>query len=72
MTLRNAPLSGRDGEICRADFGFGKTEIFLQEGLDTPQSERDLICPSGSRAPSRTDLEAVIARSQRVARMRAR
>jgi hypothetical protein len=36
MTLRNAPLSARDGESYRSDLGFGKTEIFLREGLDSP------------------------------------
>jgi hypothetical protein len=29
---------GRDGESYRSDLGFGKTEIFFQRGLDTPQS----------------------------------
>jgi hypothetical protein len=41
MTLRNAPLSGRDGGGYRSDLGraaskkFGKTEIFFARGLDS-------------------------------------
>jgi hypothetical protein len=36
VTMANAPLSGRDSDGYSGDFGFGKTEIFLRKGLDTP------------------------------------
>jgi hypothetical protein len=34
MTLRNAPLSGRDGRISASDLPDGASEIFLQKGMD--------------------------------------
>jgi hypothetical protein len=34
MTLRNAPLLGQDGGSCRDDLPDGRSEIFLQMGLD--------------------------------------
>jgi hypothetical protein len=37
--MANAPLSGRDGESYSFDLGFGKTEIFLQMGLDSQFTE---------------------------------
>jgi hypothetical protein len=60
--------------------GFGKTEIFLQKGLDNGQSERDLICPSGSHvaglmlsmASARTDKTVLFVRLARCPRCRQR
>jgi hypothetical protein len=45
--MANAPRAGRDGKRYRFDLGFGKTEIFLQMGLDRQKHETLLICPSG-------------------------
>jgi hypothetical protein len=42
------PSVGRDGGGYRFDLGFGKTEIFLQMGLDRQKHEPLLICPSGA------------------------
>ena len=36
MTLRNAPLSGRDSDGFRSDLGQARRKIFLQMGLDKP------------------------------------
>ena len=44
---RATPLCGTGRRGYRADLGLRKNRIFLQRGLDTPQSESDLICPSG-------------------------
>jgi hypothetical protein len=47
MTLRNAPLSGQDGESCRSDLPDARSQIFLQRGLDREIYQDRLICPSG-------------------------
>jgi hypothetical protein len=38
---------GRDGESYSSDLGFGKTEIFLQKGLDRPQLQGRTDLPVG-------------------------
>jgi hypothetical protein len=35
VTIAIRPLLGWDGNIYTSDLGFGKTEIFLQKGLDS-------------------------------------
>jgi hypothetical protein len=50
MTLRNAPLLGQDGGSCRDDLPDGRSEIFLQMGLDRKIISPLLICPSGKSA----------------------
>src|ERR1700676_823300 len=39
MTLRNAPLSGRDSDGFRSDLGQARRKIFLQRGLDRGLAE---------------------------------
>jgi hypothetical protein len=44
---REPPLCvGRDAEKYTTDLGLLEIGIFLQKGLDMPQSEHDVICPS--------------------------
>ncbi len=40
MTLRNAPLSGRDDGDRRADLAYGEAEIFLRKGLDRVRAKQ--------------------------------
>ena len=40
VTLRNAPLSGRDGCEHRGDLGLRKNRIFFRKGLDTGVAKR--------------------------------
>jgi hypothetical protein len=47
VTLRNAPLSGRDGNEYTLIWVFGKTEIFLKKGWTNKITGGALICPSG-------------------------
>src|SRR6202035_1130816 len=50
VTLRNAPLSGRDGCEYSADFHFGKPEYFFRWGWTNRPNQcigRQVICPSG-------------------------
>jgi hypothetical protein len=42
------PSVARDVRLNASDLPDVLSGIFFAEGLDTPQSERDLICPSGS------------------------
>jgi hypothetical protein len=48
--MANAPLPGRDGDGYSADFGFGKTEIFLWMGLDTVEQEIATDLPVGRKS----------------------
>jgi hypothetical protein len=43
MTLRNAPLSARDGGSSKVDLPDMLSGIFFQTGLD----RKSVICPSG-------------------------
>jgi hypothetical protein len=45
--MADAPLSGRDGESYSSDLGFGKTEIFLQRGLDRENHQLAGDLPDG-------------------------
>jgi hypothetical protein len=56
VTIACRPSVGRDGEGYSFDLGFGKTEIFLQMGLDRWRSTDGLICPSGSHVGCLTGL----------------
>jgi hypothetical protein len=59
MTLRNAPLSGRDGASRRFDLPDGESEIFLQMGLDSRihQGRADLPVGQISSLPSPRPLQ---------------
>jgi hypothetical protein len=50
------PSVGQDGASCKFDLPDADSEIFLQKGMDTPQLEGELICPSGSRTSYRLTL----------------
>jgi hypothetical protein len=47
VTLRNAPLLGRDGESYTTDLPFRKIRIFFQKGLDTSQTQSSSDLPDG-------------------------
>jgi hypothetical protein len=47
VTMANAPRAGRDGKRYRFDLGFGKTEIFLQMGLDRQEARGVADLPVG-------------------------
>jgi hypothetical protein len=47
VTIANRPSSEAGRESYSADSGFGKTEIFLQRGLDSGKRRAEVICPSG-------------------------
>jgi hypothetical protein len=62
VTIANRPSVRRDGESYSFDLGFGKTEIFLQRGLDREKAAGGLICPSGRHIASPRRIHAGIVR----------
>src|SRR5450631_4108136 len=59
MTLRNAPLSGRDGKSYSLIFISEKQKYFFQRGWTRHNSTAnggEVICPSGRQASGKTSL----------------
>jgi hypothetical protein len=60
MTLRNAPLSGRDARSNAPDLPDGLSEIFLQTGLDSSKSNGRTDLPDGQNATPEPGPERIV------------
>jgi hypothetical protein len=66
VTMANAPLSGRDGEIFKSDLGLSRSGFFLQRGLDK-LSRAKVFLPVGQITNGQTLRHAVRKRQERTA-----
>jgi hypothetical protein len=56
VTIAKRPLIRAGTDVSRTDLGFGKTEIFLQKGLDKSIFDFLLICLDGQITVAATNI----------------